>query len=104
MKYALSKAPLLTAVSGTCRNGLRISQLPMSHPTMTFLLLFILILLQQQTRLVRASLSVALPLSARSPYLSSWLPQTNSSSQLGYNPDYFNSIGITDLSEVCLLL
>jgi hypothetical protein len=78
------------------------------HLTMTFLLLFVLILLHrhtQVTQLVQASSSqsIALPLVVRSPYMSSWLPQTNASDivGLGDDPDYYPFMG-TNISEACL--
>jgi hypothetical protein len=80
------------------------------HLTMTFLLLFSLILLYRQTQVTQlvqasSSQSIALPLAVRSPYLSSWLPQTNASgSLLGDNdPDYYPDTS-TNISEACLFL
>jgi len=77
---------------------------------MTLLLLFVLILLHRQTQVTQlvqasSSQSIALPLTVRSPYLSSWLPQTNASgnSWLGNDPDYYPS-STTNSSEACLFL
>ena len=68
---------------------------------MTFLLLFLLVLLHRQIQPVQASFSVALPLLVRSPYISCWLPQINgSNSSMGALNEYHGSTTTSDLSQV----
>jgi len=44
---------------------------------MNLLLLFVLVLTNRQTQLVKADFSIALPLLVRSPYFGCWIPQLN---------------------------